>query len=132
MRLMKRDLLFVAESLANLLDENRLAILAKEQGIRKAKDSDSIGKLFAAFLRRADESALGLAVVESVILLTVSRGNASHALRDAATVYKLDTDAIAAKVKQEFAARDKTKTQKAEQKQPVKVQGKSAKKSAAA
>jgi ParB family chromosome partitioning protein len=132
-RLMKRDLLFVAESLANLLDENRIAILAKEQGIRKVKDGDSIGKLFAAFLRRADENTLGLAVVESVILLTVSRGNASHALRDAATVYKVDADAIAAKVKQEFAAKDKTKTaRKPEQKQPVKVQGKTARKPAAA
>ena len=133
-RLMKRDLLFVAESLANLLDENRLAILAKEQGIRKAKDGDSIAKLFAAFLRRADENTLGLAVVESVILLMVSRGNASHALRDAATVYKVDADAIAAKVKQEFAAKDKTKTaRKPEQKQPaVKAQAKIAKKSAAA
>lgn len=47
-RLMKRDLLFILERLASLLDENRLAVIAKQHGIKKAKDSDSIGKLFAA------------------------------------------------------------------------------------
>jgi hypothetical protein len=48
-RLMKRDLLFVAERLASLLDENRLSIVARRYGIKKAKDSDSLGKLFAAY-----------------------------------------------------------------------------------
>ena len=75
-RLTKRDLLFVAERLANLLDENRVAILARQLGIKKAKEADSLGKLYAAFLRRSDESTLGRAVVESVILLSASRGNA--------------------------------------------------------
>jgi ParB family chromosome partitioning protein len=83
-RLMKRDLLFVAERLANLLDENRAAILARQHGIKKTKENDSIGKLFVAFLRRADESTLGRAVVEAVVLLTAARGNASHVLRNAA------------------------------------------------
>jgi ParB family chromosome partitioning protein len=55
-RLMKRDLLFVVERLASLLDENRLVVVARQHGIKKAKDSDSIGKLFAAYLRRAEES----------------------------------------------------------------------------
>jgi ParB family transcriptional regulator, chromosome partitioning protein len=50
---MKRDLLFIAEQLASLLDESRLAILAKQYGIKKAKDNDSLGKVFAAYLRRA-------------------------------------------------------------------------------
>jgi hypothetical protein len=40
---MKRDLLFVVERLANFLDENRLAVLARQYGIKKAKDDDSIG-----------------------------------------------------------------------------------------
>ncbi|MDR3754786.1 MAG: ParB/RepB/Spo0J family partition protein [Terracidiphilus sp.] len=132
-RLMKRDLLFVAERLAELLDENRAAILAKQHGIKKAKDNDSIGKLFVAFLRRADEGTLGRAVVEAVILLTASRGNASHVLRDAATAYKVDTDAIAAKVKQEFAAKEKAKTAtKPTPKVPAKAQLKTPKKAAAA
>jgi ParB family chromosome partitioning protein len=51
-------------------------------------------------------------VVESVVLLTASRGNASHALRDAATAYKVDTDAIATKVKGEFAGKEKNATTK--------------------
>jgi ParB family chromosome partitioning protein len=130
---MKRDLLFLAERMVNLLDENRAAILAKQHGIKKAKDNDSIGKLFTAFLRRADEGTLGRAVVEAVILLTASRGNAYQVLRDAATAYKVDTDAIAAKVKQEFAAKEKAKTAtKPAPKAPVKAQPKTAKKSVAA
>jgi ParB family chromosome partitioning protein len=108
-RLMKRDLLFVAERLVNLLDENRAAILAKQHGIKKAKENESAGKLFAAFLRRTDEGTLGRAVIEAVIFLTASRGNASQALRDAATAYKVDTNALASKVKQEFAAKERTK-----------------------
>ena len=78
-------------------------------GIKKAKDSDSPAKLFAAFLRRADERTLGRVMVEAVILLAASRGNSAQVLRDAATAYKVDTDAIAAKVKQEFAAKEKAK-----------------------
>ena len=37
---MKRDLLFVVERLALLLDENRLAIVARRHGIKKVKDGD--------------------------------------------------------------------------------------------
>jgi ParB family chromosome partitioning protein len=131
-RLMKRDLLFVAERMVNLLDENRAAILARQHGIKKAKENESIGKLFAAFLRRADESTLGRAVVEAVILLTASRGNASHVLREAAESYKVDVAAITATVKTEFAAKEKTKAaKKAAPKPPVKVQPKAAKRAAA-
>jgi ParB family chromosome partitioning protein len=127
---MKRDLVFVAERLANLLDENRLAILARQNGIRQKRDDGGAAKTFAAFLRRADESTLGRVVVESVILLTASRGNASHVLRDAATAYKVDADSIAAKIKQEFAAKEKSKTTK-KPKPPAKSQSKSNKKAAA-
>jgi ParB family chromosome partitioning protein len=132
-RLMKRDLLFVAERMVNLLDENRAAILAKQHGIKKAKENESIGKLFTAFLRRADESMLGRAMVESVILLTTARGNAAQVLREAATAYKVDTDAIGAKVKQEFSAKEKARTAtKPVSKVPVKAQPKTAKESVAA
>ena len=132
-RLMKRDLLFVVERMVNLLDENRAAILARQHGIKKIKENESIGKLFVAFLRRADESTLGRAVVEAVVLLTASRGNASHVLRDAAEFYKVDVVAITAQVKQEFAAKEKTKTVKKDAPKPsVKAQSKTAKKSAAA
>jgi ParB family chromosome partitioning protein len=47
--------------------------------------------------------------VETAILLAASRTNAAAVLRDAASTYKVDTDTIAAKVKQEFAAKDKAK-----------------------
>jgi ParB family chromosome partitioning protein len=129
---MKRDLLFMAERMVNLLDENRAAILAKQHGIKKVKENESIGKLFATFLRRADESNLGRAVVESVVLLTASRGNASPVLRDAAEFYKVEVVAIAATVKQEFAAKEKAKTgKKASPKQPYKAAGMSVRKVAA-
>ncbi len=111
-RLMKRDLLFVVERLASLLDDNRLAIVARQRGIKRAKDSDSIEKLFAVYLRRAEESVLGSLLVEIVILHTATRNNAAQILRDAAAVYKVDVEAIAAKVKQEFAAKEKTKLTK--------------------
>jgi ParB family chromosome partitioning protein len=108
-RLIKRDLLFVVERLASLLDENRLAVVARQHGIKKAKDSDSIGKLFVAYLRRADESALGGLLVEITILHAATRQNAAEVLRDAATAYKVDVDAIGLKVKQEFAAKEKAR-----------------------
>jgi ParB family transcriptional regulator, chromosome partitioning protein len=131
-RLIRRDLLFVAERLVNLLDENRAAILAKQHGIKKAKENESIGKLFTAFLRRADESTLGRVVVASVVLLAASRGNASHVLREAAEVYKVDVAAITAKVKQEFTEKEKTKTEKkASPKPPAKAARKPIKKAAA-
>jgi len=49
-------------------------------------------------------------------------------LRDAAQVYKVDVDAISASVKQEFAAKEKSKGTK---KLPPKPQPKSGKKAAA-
>ena len=68
-------------------------------------------KTLTAFLRRADESTLSRLLVEASVLLAASRGNATTILKDAATAYKVDTDAIAAKVKQEFAAKAKAKKQ---------------------
>jgi ParB family chromosome partitioning protein len=131
-RLMKRDLLFVAECMVNLLDENRCAILAKQHGIKKTKENESVGKLFAAFLRRADESTLGRAVVEAVVLLTASRGNASHVLRDAAEFYKVDVAAISAQIKQEFATKEKAKAAKtAAPKSPARASTKTARRAAA-
>jgi ParB family chromosome partitioning protein len=118
--------------MVNLLEENHTAILAKQHGIKKAKENDSIGKLFMAFLRRSDENTMGRAVVEAVVLLTASRGNAAHVLREAAEVYKVDVAAITAQVKQEFAAKEKAKTEKKTTlKQPMKAAGKPAKKAAA-
>ena len=128
-RLMKRDLLFIVERLASLLDENRLAILARQCGIKKAKDSDSIGKLFVAYLRRSDEGELGGLLVQITIVILASRQNGAQVLRDAATLYKVDVDAIGLKVRQEFAAKQRAQIAK---KGVAKVQPKPAKKAKAA
>jgi ParB family transcriptional regulator, chromosome partitioning protein len=47
--------------------------------------------------------------VELGILLAATRGNPATVLKDAASAYKVDTDAIAAKVRQEFTAKEKAK-----------------------
>jgi ParB family chromosome partitioning protein len=108
-RLLKRDLQFLLNQIAPLLDEWRLQTLARQHGIRKDRETDAISKLFAAFVRRADEGTLSRLLVEATILLTAARTNAAVVLREAAAIYKVDTDAIALKVKQELAAKEKTR-----------------------
>jgi ParB family chromosome partitioning protein len=131
-RLMKRDLLFVVERLAGLVEERRLEIVARQHGIKREKDSDSIAKLFAVYLRRSEESVLGSVLVELAILLATARQQTMQVLNEAAAFFKVDTDAIAAKVKQECVAKDKAKSaKKAAPKPPAKQQAKATKKQAA-
>jgi len=133
-RLMKRDLLFVTESLAAALDERRLAIIFRLHGIGKANGAgDAPAKLFASFLRKADESTLGRVLVAITILQAAHSSNESaKALREAAEFYKVDVAAITAKVKQEFAAKEKAQTEKkATPKPPTKAPSKPIKKAAA-
>jgi len=114
-RLMKRDLLFVVEHLAAMLDERRLAIVLRQHRIGKAKATaaDTPAKVLAAFLRKADESTLGRLLVEIVILqATHSPTDSGKVLKEAADLYKVDVNAITTKVKQDFAARDKAKAVK--------------------
>jgi ParB family chromosome partitioning protein len=112
-RLMKRDLLFVAGRLTAALDERRQAVLIRQHGIGKPKDGESPAKLLAAFLPKAEESALGRILVEAVVLLAMhNQSDTAKILRDAAHVYKVDVDAISATVKQELAAKEKGKTSK--------------------
>jgi ParB family chromosome partitioning protein len=80
-------------------------------------------------LRRAEESSLGGLLVEITILHAAARQNTAQVLRDAATVYKVDTDAISLKVKQEFAAKEKLSAAK---KDAARVPTKPAKRSKAA
>jgi ParB family chromosome partitioning protein len=119
-RLMKRDLLFVTERLAAVLDERRLAIIFRLHGIGKASGGagDAPTKLLASFLRKADESTLGRVLVAITVLQTAHSPNESaKALREAAEFYKVDVAAITTKVKQEFAAKEKTQaTRKASDK----------------
>ena len=53
--------------------------------------------------------ALSRLVVEASILLAASRGNPTVILKEAAATYKVDTEAITTKVRQEFAAKEKAK-----------------------
>ncbi|MEZ2346425.1 hypothetical protein [Terriglobus sp. RCC_193] len=108
-RLLKRDLFFVLERLIALMDENRIATLARQHGIRQKRDDGGLSKTLIAFTRRADEGTLSRMMVETTILLVSARQNGTTVLRDAATVYKVDTDAITQKVKQEFAAKVRAK-----------------------
>ena len=88
-RLTKRELLFIAERLANLLDENRISILARQS--RKPKQRFP-RQAVCRFPPEGDEGALGHIMVEAVILPTASRGNSALVLREAATAYKVNTD----------------------------------------
>jgi len=109
-RLLKRDLLFIAEQLLPLLDDKRLEIVARSRSI-KAKEGESASKLLTAFIRKADEGTIGKLIVEAVILLSArAQTDGGKTLRAAAQTYKVDTDAIALKVKQEFAAKEKAKS----------------------
>jgi len=108
-RLMKRDLLFILEKQVSLMDERRIEALARQHGIRQKRDDGGIAKTFSAFLRRAEEGALSRLMVETTIMLAAARTNPANVLRDAANTYKVDTDAIAPKVKQEFTAKGKAK-----------------------
>jgi ParB family chromosome partitioning protein len=109
-RLMKRDLLFIAEQLLPLLDDKRLEIVARSRSI-KPKEGESVPKLLTAFVRRAEESALGKLIVETVILLSSrTPSDGGKVLRAAAQAYKVDTDSIALKVKHEFAAKQKARS----------------------
>jgi ParB family transcriptional regulator, chromosome partitioning protein len=108
-RLLKRDLLFLIDRLVSVLDESRIDTLARQHGIRQKRDDGGVTKTLIAYLRRSDEGTLSRMLVEAAILLAASRHNGTNVLRDAATMYKVDTEAIASKVKQEFAAKAKAK-----------------------
>jgi ParB family transcriptional regulator, chromosome partitioning protein len=108
-RLMKRDLLFTAEQLLPLLDEKRLEMVTRNRSI-KAKDGESVSKLLTAFIRKADEGNIGKLIVEAVILLSAkTQADGGKTLRNAAQVYGVDIDAVALKVKHEFAAKEKAR-----------------------
>jgi ParB family chromosome partitioning protein len=108
-RLMKRDLLFIAEQMLSLLDDKRVEMIARNRGIR-AKEGETAIKLLIAFIRKAEESAIGRLIVETVILLSArSQNDGGKVLRAAAQAYKVDTDAIALKVKQEFSTKEKAR-----------------------
>ena len=94
------------------MDDKRLEIVARNRGIR-AKEGESTGKLLTAFLGNAEEGVIGTLIVEAVILLSASKqSDGGKILRSAAPAYKVDTDAIALKVKHEFAVKARAKGEK--------------------
>jgi ParB family chromosome partitioning protein len=116
-RLTKRDLVFIVERLLPQLEERRIEVLARNRGIKKAQASDStndgIVKLMGAYIRKAEEGELGRLLVETVILHAArSQSETGKALKEAAQHYKVDTDAIAQKVKTELAAKEKAQAAK--------------------
>jgi ParB family chromosome partitioning protein len=129
-RLMKRDLLFIVERILPQLDERRLEVLARSRGIKKMQVSDSISKLLSAYIHKAKEGELGALLVEVVILLSArTPAESSKVLKEAAQHFKVDTDAITEKVKEEFAAKQKAQ---AARKGSVKAKPKASKKAKAA
>ena len=81
----------------------------------------------------ADEGTLGRVLVEIAVLQSAhSPTESAKALHEAAEFYKVDVAAITTKVRQEFAAKEKTKTEKkATPKPPTKTPSKAIKKAAA-
>jgi hypothetical protein len=77
-RLMKRDLLFIGTQLAELVGEGHLETIAKQHGIKRSKATENIGRLFSAYLRRADEGTLSRVVVELTMVLAASRECVGH------------------------------------------------------
>ena len=105
---MKRDLLFIVERILPQLDERRLEFLARSRSIKKVQVSDSFEKLLKAYAHKAQEGELGAVLVEAVILQSArTPAESSKSLKEAAQHYKVDTDAIAKKVNEEFAAKQK-------------------------
>ncbi|WP_348270831.1 hypothetical protein [Terriglobus roseus] len=70
-------------------------------------------------MRRADEGTLSRLTVEATILLASSRQSGTAILKDAATLYKVDAEAIGQKVRQEFAAKAKAKKEPKPEAKPV-------------
>ena len=65
------------------------------------------------FLNEATRSGALIVAHQAVILLSASKqADGGKALRAAAQAYKVDTDAIALKVKQEFAVKEKSRGSK--------------------
>jgi ParB family transcriptional regulator, chromosome partitioning protein len=119
-RLLKRDLFFVLERLVSVLDESRVETLARQHGIRQKRDEGGIAKTLLAFIRRADEGTPGSWWKRQYSsLLAASRHNGTNVQKDAATLYKVDTEAIGQKVKQEFAAKAKAKKEPKPEAKPV-------------
>jgi ParB family chromosome partitioning protein len=133
-RLMKRELLFIAATMVSKLDPQRLEVVAKLHHLGPSKEDDPLTRTVLGHLRGISEGTLGRLIVEMTILLRISSGQDSNrVLAEAAKEYNVSVESIAATVKKEFADREKAKAaKKATPKLPDKKQSKPAAKRAAA
>lgn len=112
-RLMKRELLFIATTIMSKLDQPRLEIVAKLHHLGPSKENDPLTKTVLGYLRGIPEGALGRLIIEMTILLRISSGQDSNrVLAEAAKEYNVNIETIAATVKKEFADREKSKAAK--------------------
>jgi hypothetical protein len=79
-RLIEGDLLFVLMQTCPLVNEWQLQTLARQQGIRKDKETDMLDMLFSAFRRCSNEGRLFRMLVEVSVLLATGRSNGTNAL----------------------------------------------------
>ena len=129
-RLLKRELLFIALQMAAKLDLPRMEIFAKLHQLTAQKGKEPLPKIVGSFIRRSAEGMLGRLLVEMAVLLRAdSEQAASKVLAEAAKEYDISVDVISAAVSKEFADREKVKAAK---KTTAKPEGKVAKKTAAA
>jgi ParB family chromosome partitioning protein len=129
-RLLKRELLFIALQMAAKLDLPRMEILAKLHQLTTQKDKEPLPKIVVSFIRRSAEGMLGRLLVEMAVLLRADSEQAvSKVLAEAAKEYDISVDVISAAVSKEFAERERAKTAK---KASSKPEGKVAKKTAVA
>ena len=94
MRLMKRGALFVAERLVSFLDENRLAIFAKQQEIKKCKELQLAWKVVCCLPPPYQGERAGKMSVETTILDMATSQSPSEELHDDGADYEVDTDGI--------------------------------------
>jgi ParB family chromosome partitioning protein len=107
-RLLKRELLFIALQMAAKLDLPRMEILAKLHQLMAQKGKEPLPKTVVAFIRRSGEGMLGRLLVEMAVLLRAdSEQAASKVLAEAAKEYDISVDVISAAVSKEFAERER-------------------------
>ena len=112
-RLMKRELLYVAATMISRLDLPRLEIFAKLHHLQPSKEDEPLIKTAVSYLLGLPEGTLGRFVIEMAILLRITSGqNSDRILAQAAKEYNVNADAIAATVTKEFADREKAKAAK--------------------
>ena len=100
-RLMKRDLLFIAEQLLPLLDEKRVEMVARNQGIRAKEGESAAGaahRVCPQGRRRRNRKADHRGHHPAFAIRTLQM--AASLFRAAAQVYGVNSDAIALKAEQ--------------------------------